>query len=107
MEKCNAVGRAAYLKAWFEIVIPSAWGLYLGIAVLIEAISEPWAVFPFALLVFASVLALRLVFGRLHDLGLSRWLVLFFLAPAVNVAFMAFLLFWRGGKCEHKEREAK
>ncbi len=69
-----------------------SWALLLGFAVL-------------ALVAAFAAVGIILMFRRLHDLGLSRWWVLMLSVPVAGVAFMAFLLLWPGGKCEHRTQE--
>ncbi|EIK52019.1 membrane protein [Stutzerimonas stutzeri TS44] len=90
------IGRLRYL-AWSLVVVMAAAGLF-GIASIVMAISSTAGILLMALLAVAAlVVNVQIGAQRLHDIGVSSWLLLLNLVPLIG-AFVPLLMMLIPGK---------
>lgn len=90
------IGRLRYL-AWSLVVMVAVAGLF-GIAAIVAAISKPVGLLLMALLAIAAlVINVQIGVQRLHDIGVSGWLLLLNLVPVIGV-FVPLLMIVIPGK---------
>lgn len=90
------IGRLRYL-AWSLVVMVAVAGLF-GIAAIVAAISKPVGLLLMALLAIAAlVINVQIGVQRLHDIGMSGWLLLLNLVPVIGV-FVPLLMIVIPGK---------
>jgi uncharacterized membrane protein YhaH (DUF805 family) len=93
----NRVGRLELLFWWAAAIVGG--GIVLSVVAALTGKpfrSYPMPVLPAVVLICVSVVMLKAILSRLHDIGRSGWSLLFMFVPLVNLLMVLFLVFMPG-----------
>lgn len=82
----------------------NAWVIFYGVLMLAMVVSMLFlpTLFILVLLVLTMIASIRIMVLRLHDINLSGWWVIFYFIPALNVAFLLFVMLMPGSSEENE-----